>query len=604
MPLLAPFYHTEFGKNSMPVQDLNIFAHYDKQRFVQYGCMDSSNWYKVSVPTSKKKEALYPAMGRRHVSFMNTPKLVFDTQPRVIFKTVNYFYVVVSTQVYQCDRFYNQKLIGHISLSGTPWFDFLSYDSVTYAILTDEQHAYIITESGTNVTMEVITDSNAPAQPQYVAQFGNRFVVSNKGTPNYFITQIGLTGGASGCFSFTSGVSTTALFNRASGVIGQICALNGQLYILCDYTTDIWANIPTQITVGDQTREFPFKLNSSYNWNFGIADPNSLGVGFGVMAWLARNSDGLVEFIMSDGQSPKQISTQAINVLLQQNYGKIDALSPFLTSTTFGFLYQYEDTVFYRASAGRYNENQFLSLEDNAESIEFNTNTQTWHRVTELNGGRNRIENHVFFNNIHLVTVQQDPVIYQMAGNIYYNETYNAVDGTFNKFPMRYELITQHIYQPDYSEFITDYIEIDFVFGVDTFIRVDAGSAPPENSRYLVAENSTSDNPIYIVTEDGKYIIADDNSLGVGSPETVDDLTYSALYKPHVELYYSDDGSETFLSADVREFSQLGVYSYRMRWYELGSSRNRCYKLVCVSPSAITILGAAQNIRRSSGGAN
>ena len=41
-----------------------------------------------------------------------------------------------------------------------------------------------------------------------------------------------------------------------------------------------------------------------------------------------------------------------------------------------------------------------------------------------------------------------------------------------------------------------------------------------------------------------------------------------------------------------------------MRWNELGTSRNRCYKLVCVSGAPIVILGAVRNTRRASGGAN
>ena len=81
-------------------------------------------------------------------------------------------------------------------------------------------------------------------------------------------------------------------------------------------------------------------------------------------------------------------------------------------------------------------------------------------------------------------------------------------------------------------------------------------------------------------------------------------LFYKNLYNPHIELYYSDDGGVTFHSADVRQFSDLGVYRWRMRWYQLGASRNRVYKLVCVSLFPIVILGAVQNSRRISGGAN
>jgi len=91
--------------------------------------------------------------------------------------------------------------------------------------------------------------------------------------------------------------------------------------------------------------------------------------------------------------------------------------------------------------------------------------------------------------------------------------------------------------------------------------------------------------------------------LKVRTP-SFDDNHYCALFKPHIELYYSDDGGVTFLSADVREFSQLGQYQWIMRWNELGTSRNRCYKLICVSSAPIVILGGVRSTRRASGGAN
>ncbi len=89
-----------------------------------------------------------------------------------------------------------------------------------------------------------------------------------------------------------------------------------------------------------------------------------------------------------------------------------------------------------------------------------------------------------------------------------------------------------------------------------------------------------------------------------GNTPGLTDLTYNYLYNPSIELWFSDDGGISFDSADVREFSQMGVYQWRMRWYQLGPSRNRVYKLICVSRVPIVVLGAVMNVRRISGGAN
>jgi len=588
------------------IEQLPIFCYYDVQRFTQFGAMDCANWYGIQVESGKKTQALYPAMGRQHVRFLNQNRLVFNSEPRAEYKSINYLYVVEGTSVYQYDRFYNRKTLGISVALGTPiWFATLAAGSTVYNMMTDGNTIFLITESGASVTAVPITDPNAPGgsttggKPLYVAAFGNRFVVSKADTPEFYLSTINVTGGASACFSF--GSPAQALFAQASGVIGQFAVLHNQLYIMCDFVTDVWANIITQITVGSVTREFPWKLNSSYNFDFGIADPHSLSVDFGMMVWLAKNANGLVSFMMSNGQAPQDISSQAINVLLE-NSRNPDTTSPFLDTEVSGFLYQYENTVFYRVSAGVYEGSGDLDIDDNASCVEYNFEAQNWARCIELNGERNRIRKHVYFNNQHLVTVIGDPAIYAMAGNIYHNELRNenqadpqATDA-FNKYPMRYELVTKQLFLPDYSEFVDEYVEIDFVFGNKTFYK---SNAPYLNAVYIVDEDSTPESPIYLVTEDDKFIIAE----GSNTP-SFDDNHYNALFKPHVELYYSDDGGETYLPADVREFSPLGQYRWRMRWYELGISRNRCYKVVCVSSAPIVILGGVRNTKRVSGGAN
>jgi hypothetical protein len=590
----------------MPIQQLNIFCHYDVQRFTQFGSMDCANWYGIQVESGKKQQALYPAMGRKHVNYVNQNRLVFNTEPRDEFSTINYLYVIEGTTVIQYDAFFNAKIIGTIELTGTLWFAYLPVNTAVYALLTNGTSIYIITEVGTTVTFQKCTDPNAPTLPQYVAAFGGRFVVSQMNTPQNYLTQINLGGSApidpSKIFTIPDGEAGFALFFSSSGIVKSYAVLHTQLYILTDYTTDIWANIATQIVVAGVIREFPWKINTSYNWDYGIADPLSLSVDFGRMVWLGKNTSGLVAFMASDGGQPVVISTQAVNVLLENASNTDTGLSPFLRATTDGFLYQYENTIFYRVSAGIYDSTELLDPTTFANSLEFNFETKTWARVIELNGSRCRIQKHVYFNNKHLVIVQGDPAIYEMAGNIYYNELRNPAQpdiqatDAFLKFPMRYELVTQQIYNEDYSEFIDDYVEIDFVFGDQAFYR---SNAPFLNTTFIVGETSTPQVPVYMVSEDDKFIIAE----GSNTP-TFDDNHYNALFKPHIELYYSDDGGVSFITADLREFSQLGQYRWRMRWYELGISRNRCYKLVCVSSAPVVILGSVRNTRRASGGAN
>lgn len=604
----------------MPIEQLPLFSYYNRQRFTQMGCADIAGWYGVAVPDTKNGQALYPTMGRAHIESSGLNVLTFFQEASQFFKTIDYVYAVVGTQIIQFDKFYNIKIMGNVPLGSQVWFAFLPVGNVVYAMFTAnstvQSGIYVVTEfqNGTS-TFQQVTDPLAPQNPLFICAFGNMFVVSNANTPDYSISSYNNTDPLTGsfnpatAFSYGTPGNYFPLFNRATGIIRQMCVLHATMYIFSDFSADIWANIPTQITNAGVTRTFPFKLNSSYNWDYGIADPFSLDVDFGRMVWLGKNNNGLRSFMMSNGQTPVDISSQAINVLLQNSMYD-SGLSPFQIGPVNGFLYQYENTIFYRASAGDYLNYGVLDVENNisnAESIEFNFSTGKWGRVIELNGERNRIEKHVFFNNMHLVTVQGDPSIFQMAGNIYRNELTVPATATtsltFNKYPLRYELVTEQIFQKDYSEFLTDYIEIDFVFGNRDFYKY---NAPFGNTVFIINENAGADgNPIFQINEnagtDGNpifHITEDGNTPGF------DDQFYFSLFKPNISLYYSDDGGVTFTYADLREFSQLGQYMWRMRWYELGASRNRAYKLICVSSAPIVILGGVQNIRRSSGGAN
>ena len=590
----------------MAIEQLPIFTHFNQQRFTQFGSMDCANFYGVKAEGTKKNQALYPAMGRRHVQVLNQNRLEFDAPPKAIFRSIDYVYVVVGSLVYQVDRNFNQTLITTSGLelqSGAAiWFAFLPVTTNVYCMFTDGKHVYVFNEDNTAANQwQRASGTGVPSAPAFVTAFGSRFLVSNKDSTEYFLTNTNLgSTPANPATWFDVVAAGGSLFNNATGVIRQMTTLHNQLYIFNDFSCDIWANIPTPFTVGAFTTTFPFKLLSSYNWDYGMADPFSLDVDFGMMVWLAKNRNGLITFMVSNGQQPQPISSQAVNVLLERD-STSNELSPFLTQESDGFLYQWENSIFYRVSAGRFMDFGKLDITDSANSIEYNFDTQTWHRVIELNGERNRIQKHVFFNNKHLVTVEDESTIYDMAGDLYYNELRNpsqpneqAADA-YIKYPMRYELVTQQIFQPDYSEFITDYVEIDFVFGDQTFYKY---NAPFENAVYLVSETSTEESPVYIVTEDDEFIVTE------GSTPSFDDNHYNALFKPHIELYVSDDGGVTFASLDVREFSQLGQYRYRMRWYETGTSRNRAYKLVCVSSAPIVILGGVMNVRRASGGAN
>lgn len=598
------------GQEFQPPIDFPIIGYFDRQRFLQFNPSDAANWYLLENKQGKKKVAMYPTMGRRHINFAGQNRLIFVKEPRAEFKSVNYSYIVVSNSIFRIDKFWNQVEIsgGQVTtLSGDVFFDYLVTPTVTYAVFVDGQHIYVYNE--TSGVFSVVTDPNAPQKPKFIATFGNRIAVSQDESSQFNLSEINLGGGSFNAATVFT-VSGFAIFAQEAGVIRQMAVLHNTLYIFTDYTTGIWSNTPSiLVSAGGTTVTFPWKKNTTYDWDFGMADPKSLDTDFGRMAWLAQNRNGLIQVMYSNGQAPIRISSRAVDILFQRNLrqGVIGDLSPFLSGNADGFLYQWENNIFYRLSAGLYTGNGILDVQTNANSIEYNFETDTWQRVIEKNGERNRIQKHIYFNNTHLVTVQGDSTVYEMSGQFYDNEVTNpdredpqSMDA-YSREPFRYERVTSIIAEDDYGEFITDWVEIDFVWGESFNIF---SESPFANAQFLIDEESINGEPQYLIDDQGIngnpiYLLAEE-----GNTPTADEVIYNNIYKPHIELYWSDDGGVSFEPADVREFSQLGIYQWRMRWYQLGASRNRCYKLVCVSNSPIVVLGGIMMIRRASDGSS
>lgn len=620
--LLQQFYLIGYGKTNMQsrVQELGIMGYYDKQRFTQFNPSDCANFYIAPNELGKKGYALYPTMGRHHVNFLGTNRLIFAAEPRYLFKSNNYWYAVVVNSIFRIDQFYNIVEIteGKVtSFSGLILADFLvasqvqGQPSITYVGFVDGKHIYIYREETGD--FDIITDPFAPANPTYIQTFGNRFVVSGGNTSQFNLSEINLAGGTSPPGSFDPSKAWTiagnAVFAQASNIIKGFAVLKNILYIFTPYVTEPWQNSPSNLqSTGGTITSFPWKQNSSYNFDYGLSDVQSLDVGFGMMTWVGQNRAGLKQVLMSDGRAPERMATDAIEVLFQ-NRTTDGNLGPFLTGPLNGFLYSYENTIFYRLMAGSFDDTSLIDAEDLGNAIEFNFNTKSWHRLVEKNGQRNRIQRHVFFNNVHYVTVVSDSTVYEMSGHFYDNEITNpnATDpqslDAYLVEPFRYQIVTKIIAEKDYSEFETEYVEIDFVWGLETFIRstnpfdnavfvIDEAPGADNQPQFIIAETPGADGqPVYILGEQGNFPVADS-------------LTYNNWFKPHIELYFSNDGGISFQPADVLEFSQLGVYQWRMRWYQLGASRNRVYKLICYSPSPIVVLGGVMVLRRISGGAN
>jgi hypothetical protein len=599
------------------IQTLPIIGGYNVQRFRQFGCEDTAGWYVKKGDNTKRPYSMYPQLGRAHINVLGLNQLIFGKEPRGLFKSIRYAYVVSGSEIIRVDNQFNRVTIsgaGIATNAGPIYFTFLVVQNIVFACFVDADHIYIYRED-TGIFTQV-TDPRAPGgtgnttKPGFIATFGNRIVVSTANSSQFNLSTVNLDGNsfnANTCFT----VAGAAVFAQEEGIIRQMGVLNNTLYIFTDYITGVWSNSASIFNVtGGGTVSFPWNKNSTYDWNFGIANPKSLSIDFGMLVFLAQNADGLIQFMMSTGGQPQRISDSGIDTLMQRYTNQLGQSNPFISLNSNGFLYQYENTIFYRISGGNYTGTGLLDQELTANSIEYGFENKEWHRCIEMNGERNRVQLHIYFSFRHLVTVVDDGTIYNMSGQYYYNELRNpnqsdaqAADA-YIAYPFRYERNTPIISQDDYAEFETEYVQIDFVFGES---NINYSLAPFSNTTFIIDEQLLNGQIQYLISENADssgepvYIIADGNNTD--SP-AIGELTYNTLFKPSIELFFSDDAGISFQSADVRQFSQMGVYQWRMRWYQLGPSRNRVYKLVCVSPVPIVVLGGVMNVRRISGGAN
>lgn len=583
----------------MTVKDFPIFGEYNVQQFLQICPEDIANWTMISNDKAKKKFAMIPAMGRKHVVILEKNILIFDNEPRLITKSVDYSYVFDGNNIYRYDVNFNRIQItptGYTTTSGPIYFDYLVAPSYTLVIFTDGHGAWVHNES-TNDTIK-ISDPSLIENPTAVKVFGNRVAMTGRNRAEFRLSKInlgplvGANVDPAACFG-----GGTTIFAYETENIVNFAVLHNTFYIFMQSTTSVWSNIPSVFgATNGVIVQFPWKKNTTYNFDYGLSAPFALSAGFNRMVWLGKNQEGLNQIVVSEGSQPVPISTKAIDILLERD-SIADELSPFLGKDVYGFLYQYQNTVFFRLSAGRFFDLDTLDVKNADNSIEYNFDTKQWKRCIESNGERCRIQQHVFFSDRHLVTVTGEKTVYEMSGQIYTNELRNTdqeneqASDAYIKYPFRYIRTTPIISEPDYSEFITDYVQIDFVWGDRTFVNA---NVPFENTEFIISEEGE-----YLLSEDGAYLITE----GTNTPG-LNETFYNKLFKPHIELFYSDDAGISFISADVREFSQLGVYKWRMRWYELGASRDRVYKLICVSPAPLVILGAIMETRRVSGGAN
>lgn len=277
-----------------------------------------------------------------------------------------------------------------------------------------------------------ITDANFPTDATEVAFMDGYFIVTDVSMK--FKTSALYDGLTWPALALASATSTP-------DDIKKPFALNQQLYLIKESTTELWYNNETATTQG-----CPFARMSGGMINFGTSASRSVARCGDMTLMLAttRVRDSAVYFgiISFSGTAMTKISTAAIDYRISQLTTLSDAIA---------YSYVCEGHLFY-----------VLTFPTDDVTFVYDLSTQEWHERSSYVAGEFKQHRHlsneyVFFAGKHLVSHYSSPIIYEMS-SAYYDD---AGD------PITRIRIAPPVYDPDEKDNVKIFkLVIDFEAGV------------------------------------------------------------------------------------------------------------------------------------------
>lgn len=309
-----------------------------QQRSLPFNAERSVNFFPVLDQEGKEVAALY-----------GTPGLLFFTIAGLgpirgcFYATNGRGFVVSGSQFIEINSSGAATIYGSLGTSSGPVT--IDENGVQLAVC-DGTSLYIFTYA-TN-TFALVTDADLPS-PGTVTFIDGYFVINKNNSGQFNISAL-YDGTSWAALDFATAESSPDNLNRVFNAVGQ-------LWLFGDRTTEIWTDTGAAA--------FPFERNSGGKMEVGIASPYTAVAVDNSVYWVGRDSKGTGIVYKAQGFTPQRISTNAIELLLQQFTD---------LSTLFAFTYQEEGHVFYIITGGPL-----------TTTLVYDISTNVWHERAYLN---------------------------------------------------------------------------------------------------------------------------------------------------------------------------------------------------------------------------
>lgn len=471
-----------------------IVGGYNVERDVYIDGQDSINLYPVPSEINKEKAVLVPASGFEFGEEIGTG--LTKVRAQIAFKDKEY--VVVDDEVFEIDSLGVQTNIGTLNtVSGYVGI----VPGKTQIMFVDNVDGYYIDISAPAITVIAFGFAIDPIDCTFI--------------DGYF-----LAADSASNFVYFSALNDPTTWSSADNfpLEGKADVLNG-LRVLKNRVY-VFGKFYTEIRYDSGAIDLPFVKDRNAFFEHGVAAPKTIQVGFELMFYLGRNTEGPTGFYMAQGLSnPQKISSPAVDLFLQNLADFTDAES---------ILYRENGLTFYQTS---------FSTDD--KTIVYVVETGIWHRLMTHDEKRHPATSHAFFNNKHYIGMYNTPFLYEMSWKFL---TYNGeLIRCIRRMPPFYDKNDRRIGIEKY--------EIESIPGIPEYWQVrniaEATMTPIDSQLQALV---TSNNHTKVI------------------------------------LYVSRDGGRTFPIVKPVDFSQMGEYMARLVWRRIGCRNARRIVLMVEYP--------------------